>query len=343
MRQSPLDKPTDIRTLRQLHADGLLSDEAYRQACRLLQPTTRWNTWAELNLLLIGTTLVLAGIIFFFAYNWSELDRFVKFGLIEASIVVCISGAFLRGLRSISGKALLLAASILVGVLLAVYGQVYQTGADAYELFRGWAILIAGWVLVSDFAALWIVWIALLNICGIQYWAQAGYANPFHGIVDGEWVWMMLAALNAAALILREAGLRWNRIWLSGTWVRIFLMIMLLIVISVPMILTIIDIESIQFGVKTVIVWSFAIISGYIVFRYRIPDIAAIAVIVMDICVILLVYIAKRLFHFRNFDSAGNYLLYFGIILLVITSAAYFLKHTNAKIEKERKETGNAP
>ncbi len=40
-------------------------------------------------------------------------------------------------------------------ILLAVYGQTYQTGADPYELFFGWAILIIGWVAISRFAPLW--------------------------------------------------------------------------------------------------------------------------------------------------------------------------------------------
>ena len=105
-------------------------------------------------LLLFGSALVLAGIIFFFAYNWAAMGKFLKFGLIEAGIIVCIVASHLRGRTDLSGKVLLLSGAVLVGVLLAVYGQIYQTGADAYGLFICWAVLIFGWVIISEFAAL---------------------------------------------------------------------------------------------------------------------------------------------------------------------------------------------
>ena len=47
----------------------------------------------------------------------------------------------------------LIAASVLVGVLLAVIGQVYHTGADAYSLFAAWTLLILPWTLASRSAA----------------------------------------------------------------------------------------------------------------------------------------------------------------------------------------------
>ena len=44
--------------------------------------------------------------------------------------------------------------SLLTGALLALSGQVYQTGADTFELFAWWAVLILPWVLVSRFSPL---------------------------------------------------------------------------------------------------------------------------------------------------------------------------------------------
>ncbi|MBC8290414.1 MAG: DUF2157 domain-containing protein, partial [Planctomycetes bacterium] len=46
------------------------------------------------------------------------------------------------------------------GVFLAVFGQVYQTGADEWLLFAGWAGLILPWTALSRFEALWILWLA---------------------------------------------------------------------------------------------------------------------------------------------------------------------------------------
>ena len=68
-----------------------------------------------------------------------------------------------------TGKAALLVAAILLGVLLALFGQTYQTGADTWELFATWAALITPWVIVGRFAGLWMLWLALLNVAIVLY------------------------------------------------------------------------------------------------------------------------------------------------------------------------------
>ena len=52
-------------------------------------------------------------------------------------MAIAAVGALLVGLDRAFGQVLLIAASVLTGVLLAVIGQVYQTGADVFELFVG--------------------------------------------------------------------------------------------------------------------------------------------------------------------------------------------------------------
>ncbi|MET0204922.1 MAG: DUF2157 domain-containing protein [Casimicrobiaceae bacterium] len=52
-----------------------------------------------------------------------------------------IALAVWRGLDTLPGKAALVAA-LLAGALLALVGQVYQTGADTFELFAAWAVAI---------------------------------------------------------------------------------------------------------------------------------------------------------------------------------------------------------
>ncbi|MCP4622686.1 MAG: DUF2157 domain-containing protein, partial [bacterium] len=147
-----------MKTIRALHREGLLSDEAFTVARVVLRPGSNWLSWARRMLLFLGGALVLAGVIFFFAYNWASMGRLLKLGLIQAGIFACIIVSRSRGRGSLGGKMLLLSGSVLVGVLLAVYGQIYQTGADAFELFVGWGVLISVWVIFSEFAALWMVW-----------------------------------------------------------------------------------------------------------------------------------------------------------------------------------------
>ena len=96
---------------------------------------------------------------------------------------------------------------VLLGGLLALIGQTYQTGADTWELFALWAALSLPWVLAGRHAALWLTWALLLNVT-LTLWLDLGRA----------W-WMPLGTneallstglLNALLLLAWElAGTRW--------------------------------------------------------------------------------------------------------------------------------------
>lgn len=114
----------------------------YAEAAYALRDRDLWSVWAVRLLMALGTGHVLAGIVFFFAFNWADMSPFAKFATIQGGIALAAIAAIVSGLDRPVGQSLLIAASVLTGVLLAVFGQIYQTGADAYELFVGWALLI---------------------------------------------------------------------------------------------------------------------------------------------------------------------------------------------------------
>lgn len=331
-----LDTKATIRVIRKLHQDGLLSEVAFDAAHRLLRPASVWLTWARRMLLLFGSTLVLAGVIFFFAYNWAQMGRFLKFLLIEAGIVACIFAASLRGFSRPSGKVLLLSASVLVGVLLAVYGQTYQTGADAYELFIGWAILILGWVLVSEFAALWMLWIILLNTGAILYWQQVGH--PSHSIPYGL-LCLAIASFNGIALALYEVGTSYGLKWLSGRWYRSILLAGILMALSIPALHVIWIPEDIERAtVFAASGWGVVAVCGYACYRFKLHDMIPIALVVSNVCLILLVLIAKGLFTDARGNEAGLFLLFSLIILAVVSGAVFLLRSTAAKMARGKKK-----
>lgn len=102
------------------------------------------------------------------------------------------------GLERAAGKAALLAASLLVGALLALAGQIYQTGADTWELFAVWALMVFPWVAASRFSALWLFWLGLLNVASSLYFRTWG---SFFGLFfDTETQLWWLFALDTAAL-----------------------------------------------------------------------------------------------------------------------------------------------
>ena len=131
-----------------------------------------WKKFLRLFFISLGVCFTTAGIIFFFAYNWADLHKFIKIGLIEVLIVITTLIILFAKIKLDIKNILLTGASILVGILIAVFGQIYQTGANAYDFFLGWSLFITLWVIISNFALLWLVYITLINTTLILYSQQ---------------------------------------------------------------------------------------------------------------------------------------------------------------------------
>ena len=179
------------------------------RAAGMMPGPAEWRDFLGRLALWLGTIALTAAVIFFFAFNWDDLGRFAKFGLVEAAILAGLIACWWVGLDGAPGKAVLLLLSLLTGALLALTGQVYQTGADTWELFAWWALLITPWVLVGRFSPLWLVWLALLNMAVTFY---------FEISRDEEGLAWALFALNGLALVGWEAAHRFGLEWLRDSW-----------------------------------------------------------------------------------------------------------------------------
>jgi len=214
-----------------------------------LQPGARqWRDFLDRVLLIIGVTLIAAGVAAFFAWNWTSMGRFLKFAVIEAGMITSVVLAWHKGLDSLSGKAGLFMAAFLTGILLAVYGQTYQTGADPYGLFLGWALLILAWAVVGRQAALWLLIWVLLNLSIILYWQQILFPQRFGlselGQLFGPMVWLMtvlsdtwlalvIFLFNALALLVWERQALAGVTWLAGRMgPRLIMLFILLVSVS---------------------------------------------------------------------------------------------------------------
>src|SRR5690606_13573849 len=104
------------------------------------------------------------------------------------------------------GRLTLTAAIVLVGPLLALFGQTYQTGADLSVLFRSWALVTLPWVLASCFAPAWLAWLVIAEAWLVLYVEAFDlWWRIWFGFVP---TWMLATVLNAAALVLWEAAAR---------------------------------------------------------------------------------------------------------------------------------------
>jgi len=170
-----------------------------------------WRLFIDRVMMVLGGLALAFSVMFFVAYNWDAIGKFAQFGMVEAFIAVSVIGFWKLGGDTLSGKISLLVGSLLVGVLLALYGQTYQTGADPWQLFANWALLIIPWAIIARFAAVWIIWLSLINLAVMLYFQT----SLFFGSAP-EMVWALFG-VNVVALIAGEyLGQRWD--WLSERW-----------------------------------------------------------------------------------------------------------------------------
>ena len=140
-----------------------------------------WSKFLRLLLISLGVGFTTAGILFFFAYNWNDLHKFVKIGMMEGLVVVSTLLVLFSRFSLLIKNILLMGTVLLVGVLFAVFGQVYQTGANAYDFFLGWTFAVTLWVVISNFPPLWLFFLVLINTTFILYTDQVvqGWSEVF--------------------------------------------------------------------------------------------------------------------------------------------------------------------
>lgn len=139
-----------------------------------------WRMFFDIAALIIGVVALVLSLVFFIAYNWFNMGKLGKFALVEGALVITIIVyAYLSYTRQYKfiQQLLLLIASIITGSLLALFGQVYQTGADSWELFFSWALLIIPWVIMARLPALWLLWLGLINAFILSYSDVLLYLN----------------------------------------------------------------------------------------------------------------------------------------------------------------------
>jgi uncharacterized membrane protein len=197
---------------------GLLPAARYLEAALLVSDGDAWRRWALRALLALGAGHLLAGIIFFFAYNWADMAPLAKFAVVEVGIVVAAAAAFFVGIDRPAGQAALIGASVLTGALLAVIGQVYHTNADAYELFVAWAVLILPWALASRSAAHWLLWLVVAFVAFGLYGEQALIPD---GMLIRRELYVLLGLAALLVLAVREAMVRAGFAWLGAHRTRL--------------------------------------------------------------------------------------------------------------------------
>lgn len=202
------------KTLLTLVQNGYLASQQLTQAMAITAATPqRQQSLRLLDILLLSGAVVCAcaGVILFFAYNWDALGRLQKFVLAQATLVLAFLPLFKYEVRHLVSQIGLFAGGLLLGALLALIGQTYQTGADAFELFLLWALLLLPWIWLGRSKALAVLFTVLLNISLLL-----AFTTFSHVSMDVIMASMLAMNLVVWSPLARLAWINRHGFWLIG-------------------------------------------------------------------------------------------------------------------------------
>jgi uncharacterized membrane protein len=304
-----------------------------------LQPDhAAWREYADRFLMVVGATLIAAGIAAFIAWNWADLDRIAKFALIQSGILGSAVLAWRVGLSTIAGKSSLFIVAFLTGILFALFGQVYQTGADPYGLFMAWAILILPLCVIGRQAGLWLLFHVLLSLTVIMYYTQV--LHPPEGWWQlaqllGPLVWLAstamdstlasaLYALNAIGLVIWEFFTFRGVSWMQG---RVYPRLVAFGALSVVLPSTLIMIFGAAFGENaglhfmSPLLLAITTAVGLWFYQYKRQDL-----LILTLCLLAAIFVVTS-FAIRHVVTGTSSLLFLALLIIAeVAGAAGWLK-----------------
>jgi uncharacterized membrane protein len=206
----------------------------------------------------------------------------------------------------------LTAISVLVGVAFAVYGQIYQTGADAYDFFLGWTIFVTAWVAISSFPFLWLFYLILINTTIILYLGQVHKMwNDYHLF------YFIITTINSIALAIWEYIIREDR----KDWVHLLSIRMIgcaiMGVLTMAMATVIFDFRDSNYSIIHILWYLTWLVGGGFYYTQKVKDIAFTAMLAISLLFVGN-FLGIRLFDHQMNDPIGIFFL-FGILNIAAT------------------------
>lgn len=181
------------------HRLSLVDGERLKQLANFGATPPSLLRYLSFGMAVLAATLGGLGIVFWVAANWQSLPRFARCALLEALVVCTLLGAWRLPAARLP---LALLGFLACGGLFACLGQIYQTGADPWQLFTLWAAVTLPLCLGVRHDALWVPWL-MVALTGAQLfsemqtgrWWWDAQLSPYSSL--GSW----LPALALAALL----------------------------------------------------------------------------------------------------------------------------------------------
>ena len=166
----------------------------------------------SLGMGVLAAALLGLGLIFWVAANWESLGRFGRFAVLQGAVLAMGLGALLHGAWRAPLALVVLLAS---GALFAYYGQTYQTGADAWQLFALWATLVLPLALGVRSELLWTPWV-LVSFTAVSLWIQTHTGHRWR--VESDDLAVHLVGWGAALILVVAMSTPLRHALGSGSW-----------------------------------------------------------------------------------------------------------------------------
>ncbi len=263
---------------------------------------------------ILAALLAGVGVVFLVAANWHEIGRHTKFGGMAAIVLLAGAAAWARPGTVRTAAALL--CFLAGGALLALIGQTYQTGADPWQLFALWALLMLPLALATRSDSLWSGW-AIVAATAIWLWLHAWSGQ--HWFLDEaralapQFV-ACLASVAVAALLHPAAAARTG----AGPWAfRTAVLLATLLVAGCAL--------AGLFGVQVTLAYPLGMLllaaGAWLLAQRRHVDLAALAILALAIDTLIVCGIARALLHDSDGEPIGQMLL-LGLIAAGVLAAS---------------------
>ena len=278
------------------------------------------NEWIKffdkLFLILTGLFFV-SSVGFFIAYNWEAMGKFFKFILIEVGIISLVIVSLYVSSKTIS-DIMILFASFLVGIFMALFGQVYQTQADSWELFFYWALVISPWVWTNRFVGTWLLWIILFEISMWLY-----FENYIH--TSTQFLWIVFG-FNTAFLAI------WQYISTKLNIKYAFILYKMLFFFSTMSIISLMFTKNL---ILPILVWGLWIGAIYYFYRYKTINIYALSMMSLSVIVVSDILVVRLLDKIHIQDMMMPLLMIGFITIGLGASLANWLKSVSKELDND--------
>lgn len=220
------DQRMTVKDIDALVRQGELGGKDAFIAFQKIRDDSFWRRWGLRALLALALIHIFLGLSLFIAANWNAIGPITKLGAMSTLILLSTFIAYHRQFEGRLALIALLSGQLFIGLWLVVFSQIYQTGADHYQLYLTWALLILPWAFTSNSQISWLLFLALFTL---GLWLY-GYQ---HLAINGKAA--VSATAGAITLLLTgclsvSEGLRARGVgWLQAQWGHLLLLTAIII------------------------------------------------------------------------------------------------------------------